>query len=81
VVVVTESVELYPIVTASERYFVAFPRVGVDAVLEESLAAIAAVDGATIVLVELEYGIEVSMAAGQSSVFGAGSYACDNAVR
>jgi hypothetical protein len=41
-------------VTAGERYLVAFPRVEVDAVLEDSLAAIAALDGATIVLVELD---------------------------
>jgi hypothetical protein len=41
-------------VTAGERYFVAFSHVEVDAVLEDSLASIAALDGATIVLVELD---------------------------
>jgi len=39
------------LVTMGERYLVAFPRVEVDAVLEGSLATIAALDGATVVLV------------------------------
>ena len=39
------------LVTAGERYVAAFSWVGVDAVLEDSLATVAALDGATVILV------------------------------
>lgn len=42
------------LVTAGERYLVAFPRNGVDAILEEALATVGAAEGATAVLVEVD---------------------------
>jgi hypothetical protein len=44
----------FALVTAGERYLVAFPRSGVDAVLEDALATVGATEGATVVLVEVD---------------------------
>src|SRR5947209_2004896 len=44
----------FALVTAGERYLVAFPTSGVDAVLEDALATVGAAEGATVVLVEVD---------------------------
>lgn len=44
----------FALVTAGERYVVAFPRSGIDAVLEDALATVGTAEGATVVLVEVD---------------------------
>jgi len=44
----------FALVTVGERYLVVFPRSGVDAVLEGTLAMVGAAEGATVVLVEVD---------------------------